>query len=204
MSFGHMGDGNMHFNVSQPPGMDKKKYLDGWNEMNKVVFDVVLKFGGSISAEHGIGRLKKHHMPEIKSPVELQMMRDLKKLFDPRNIMNPAKSCRDDNFRELKDVDVDSIVTLWKRCELTRNWNDPYKDIQFAREGKTSTVLVGLVEGRVVASVMVGHDGHRGVLYYLAVDPAISKKRLWKGCRCRRRGVAARARRVENKSHGAQ
>jgi FAD/FMN-containing dehydrogenase len=91
MSFGHMGDGNLHFNVSQPPGMDKKKYLDRWNEMNAVVFDVVLKFDGSISAEHGIGRLKKHHMAEIKSPVELQMMRGLKKLFDPANIMNPGK-----------------------------------------------------------------------------------------------------------------
>ncbi len=91
MSFGHMGDGNLHFNVSQPLGMDKKKYLDLWNEMNAVVFGVVLKFDGSISAEHGIGRLKKHHMPEIKSPVELQMMRDLKKLFDPTNIMNPGK-----------------------------------------------------------------------------------------------------------------
>jgi FAD/FMN-containing dehydrogenase len=91
MSFGHMGDGNLHFNVSQPPGMDKKKYLDQWNEMNAVVFDVVLKFDGSISAEHGIGRLKKHHMAEIKSPVELQMMRDLKRLFDPGNIMNPGK-----------------------------------------------------------------------------------------------------------------
>ena len=62
-----------------------------WNEMNAVVFEVVLKFGGSISAEHGIGRLKKHHMPEIKSAVELQMMRELKKLFDPGNIMNPGK-----------------------------------------------------------------------------------------------------------------
>lgn len=91
MSFGHMGDGNMHFNVTQPVGMDKKEYLDLWHEMNKVVFDVVLKFGGSISAEHGIGRLKKQHMTEIKSPVELQMMRDLKKLFDPKNIMNPGK-----------------------------------------------------------------------------------------------------------------
>jgi ribosomal protein S18 acetylase RimI-like enzyme len=80
------------------------------------------------------------------------------------------------NFRELKDVDVESVVTLWKRCELTRNWNDSYKDIKFAREGETSTVLVGLIEGRVVASVMVGHDGHRGVLYYLAVDPAFQKR----------------------------
>ena len=91
MSFGHMGDGNLHFNVSQPIGMDKKKYFDLWHEMNAVVFDVVLKFEGSISAEHGIGRLKRDHMPEIKSPVELQMMRDLKKLFDPANIMNPGK-----------------------------------------------------------------------------------------------------------------
>jgi FAD/FMN-containing dehydrogenase len=91
ISFGHIGDGNLHFNVSQPLGMDKKKYLDLWNEMNAVVFDVVLKFNGSISAEHGIGRLKKHHMSEIKSPVELQMMHDLKNLFDPTNIMNPGK-----------------------------------------------------------------------------------------------------------------
>jgi FAD/FMN-containing dehydrogenase len=91
MSFGHMGDGNMHFNVSQPVGMDKKTYLDDWNAMNRVVFEVVLKYGGSISAEHGIGRLKIGHMPEIKSAVELQMMRDLKRLYDPLNIMNPGK-----------------------------------------------------------------------------------------------------------------
>ena len=79
-------------------------------------------------------------------------------------------------FRELKEVDVESVVSLWKRCELTRDWNDPYKDIKFAREGETSTVLVGIIEERVVASVMVGHDGHRGVLYYLAVDPAFQKR----------------------------
>ena len=79
-------------------------------------------------------------------------------------------------FRELQDIDIENIVTLWKRCELTRPWNDPYKDIQFAREGKTSTILVGVVDGRIVASVMVGHDGHRGVLYYLAVDPDFQKR----------------------------
>jgi FAD/FMN-containing dehydrogenase len=91
MSFGHMGDGNMHFNVTQPVGMDKTAYLDQWNGMNKVVFDVVMKFGGSISAEHGIGRLKIGHMVEIKSEIELNMMRDLKRLYDPLNIMNPGK-----------------------------------------------------------------------------------------------------------------
>ena len=79
-------------------------------------------------------------------------------------------------LRELKDMDVESVVTLWKRCELTRAWNDPYKDIQFAMDGETSTILVGIVEEHVVASVMVGHDGHRGVLYYLAVDPDFQKR----------------------------
>jgi ribosomal protein S18 acetylase RimI-like enzyme len=79
-------------------------------------------------------------------------------------------------FRELQDVNLESVVSLWKTCELTRPWNDPYKDIQFARDGATSTVLVGFFEERLVASVMVGHDGHRGALYYLAVDPAFRKR----------------------------
>jgi ribosomal protein S18 acetylase RimI-like enzyme len=79
-------------------------------------------------------------------------------------------------FHELQDVNLESVVSLWKTCELTRPWNDPYKDIQFARESENSTVLVGIFEERVVAAVMVGHDGHRGVLYYLAVDPAFQKR----------------------------
>lgn len=79
-------------------------------------------------------------------------------------------------FRELQDVNLESVVSLWKTCGLTRPWNDPYKDIQFARKSATSTVLVGIFEECVVATVMVGHDGHRGVLYYLAVDPAFQKR----------------------------
>ena len=79
-------------------------------------------------------------------------------------------------FREVQDVNLENVVSLWNICELTRPWNDPYKDIQFARESETSTVLVGLLGERLVASVMVGHDGHRGVLYYLAVDPAFRKR----------------------------
>ncbi|MBC8037620.1 MAG: FAD-binding oxidoreductase [Rhizobiales bacterium] len=90
-SFGHMGDGNIHYNVSQPVGMDKTAFLDRWEEMNGVIFEIVLRFGGSIGAEHGIGRLKRHHMPKIKSPVELQMMRDLKYMLDPNGILNPGK-----------------------------------------------------------------------------------------------------------------
>jgi FAD/FMN-containing dehydrogenase len=91
MPFGHIGDGNLHFNVSQPVGMDKRAYLDQWQAMNEVVFDVVLKHGGSISAEHGIGRLKRDLMRKIKSPVELEMMREVKRVFDPKGILNPNK-----------------------------------------------------------------------------------------------------------------
>ncbi len=65
-------------------------------------------------------------------------------------------------------------------CGLTRAWNDPYKDITFAREGHHSTVLVLEREGRIVASVMAGHDGHRGMLYYVAVDPALQRQGLGK------------------------
>jgi hypothetical protein len=69
------------------------------------------------------------------------------------------------------DADVAAVVTLWQRCELTRPWNDPATDIAFARKGPNSTVLVGREGGNTVASVMVGHDGHRGGVYYVAVDP---------------------------------
>ncbi len=91
MCFGHMGDGNMHFNVTQPVGMHKQEFLDQWHEMNWAVFDVVLKHGGSISAEHGIGQLKRDDMLKIKAPVELDMMRGLKALLDPKGILNPGK-----------------------------------------------------------------------------------------------------------------
>jgi ribosomal protein S18 acetylase RimI-like enzyme len=79
-------------------------------------------------------------------------------------------------FREVQDVNLESVVSLWNACELTRPWNDPYKDIQFARGSATSTVLIGFFEEQLVTAVMVGHDGHRGCLYYLAVDPAFRKR----------------------------
>ena len=89
--FGHLGDGNIHFNISQPIARDKTAYLAQWPAMNEVVFAEVLKRGGSISAEHGIGRLKAPDMLKIKSPLEIEMMRGLKALFDPQNILNPGR-----------------------------------------------------------------------------------------------------------------
>ena len=74
-------------------------------------------------------------------------------------------------FREIDDDDIEAVVALWKACELTRPWNDPYKDIALARGAENSVVLVGESEGKLAASVMAGHDGHRGALYYVAVAP---------------------------------
>ena len=91
LPFGHLGDGNIHFNVSQPVGMDKQAFLDRWHEIADCIYDVVLRLGGSVSAEHGIGILKADMMSRIKSPVELQMMRQLKGLFDPNDILNPGR-----------------------------------------------------------------------------------------------------------------
>jgi FAD/FMN-containing dehydrogenase len=89
--FGHLGDGNIHYNVLQPVGADKDDYLKHWDEMNAAVFAVVRKYGGSISAEHGIGVLKRDILPSVKDPVALDLMRSLKRLLDPKGILNPGK-----------------------------------------------------------------------------------------------------------------
>ncbi len=89
--FGHLGDGNIHYNVLQPIGADKDEYLKHWDEMNAAVFAVVKKYAGSISAEHGIGVLKRDVLPSVKDPVALDLMRSLKRLLDPNGILNPGK-----------------------------------------------------------------------------------------------------------------
>ncbi|MGY3621360.1 ribosomal protein S18 acetylase RimI-like enzyme [Bradyrhizobium sp. USDA 10063] len=71
----------------------------------------------------------------------------------------------------IADGDVADVVALWKRCSLTRPWNDPFADIALARRGPNSDILVGRDNGVIVASAMVGHEGHRGWVYYVAVDP---------------------------------
>jgi D-lactate dehydrogenase (cytochrome) len=91
LPFGHLGDGNIHYNVTQPPGADKAGYLKRWDEMNAVVFAVVKKYGGSISAEHGVGVMKRDLLPSVKDPVALDLMRGLKHLLDPKGILNPGK-----------------------------------------------------------------------------------------------------------------
>ncbi len=88
--FGHLGDGNLHYNISQPPEMDKQVFLDKWQDLNRIIHDLVKKYNGSFSAEHGIGRLKTGDMLRYKSPVEMALMRQIKSILDPDNIMNPG------------------------------------------------------------------------------------------------------------------
>jgi FAD/FMN-containing dehydrogenase len=89
--FGHVGDGNIHFNFTQPEGMDKAAYLARWEEVNAAVHEIVADLGGSISAEHGIGQLKRTLLPQFKGAVELDLMRKIKATLDPNGILNPGK-----------------------------------------------------------------------------------------------------------------
>ncbi len=91
VNFGHLGDGNLHYNVQAPEGGDAREFLRTQEErVNQLVYDAVAKFGGSFSAEHGVGQLKADKLVHYKSPVALQMMRAIKQALDPQGVMNPG------------------------------------------------------------------------------------------------------------------
>jgi FAD/FMN-containing dehydrogenase len=95
VNFGHLGDGNLHYNVQAPPGGNASDFLDEWEErVNSLVYDSVQRFDGSISAEHGIGSLKAEKLEIHKPPVALEMMRAIKHALDPENLMNPQRILR--------------------------------------------------------------------------------------------------------------
>lgn len=91
LPFGHLGDGNIHFNISQPKGMEEPAFMARAPEIHAVVYGVVAELGGSIAAEHGIGRYKRDLLAAVKSDVELEMMRRIKRVFDPNNILSPGR-----------------------------------------------------------------------------------------------------------------
>ncbi len=91
VAFGHMGDGNIHYNISQPKGGSAEAHLARRHEINGIVYDIALALGGSISAEHGIGQLKRDLLAEVRPAIEIELMRRIKRAFDPANIMNPGK-----------------------------------------------------------------------------------------------------------------
>jgi FAD/FMN-containing dehydrogenase len=90
-AFGHLGDGNIHYNISQPVGADKAAFIARWREVNAVVHAVVHKHTGSISAEHGVGQLKRDELAASRPAIETELMRRIKHAFDPAGIMNPGK-----------------------------------------------------------------------------------------------------------------
>ncbi len=91
VAFGHMGDGNVHFNLTQPRNGSSDGFMAEWERMNRIVHDIVVDMGGSISAEHGIGMRKKDELAHYKPAVEIDLMRAVKAALDPRGIMNPGK-----------------------------------------------------------------------------------------------------------------
>lgn len=97
-AFGHVGDGNVHFNLSQPPGMDKLAFLSEWARFNRIVHNIVNEMGGSIAAEHGIGLIKRDELTLYADPVGLDLMRRVKAALDPHDLLNPGKvvSLRED------------------------------------------------------------------------------------------------------------
>ncbi|MFN8956150.1 MAG: FAD-binding oxidoreductase, partial [Burkholderiales bacterium] len=92
VDFGHLGDGNLHYNVQAPEGADGQAFLrDFEDKVNTLVFDQVLKFKGSISAEHGVGELKVGKLPMYKDATAMAMMRAVKQALDPQNLLNPGR-----------------------------------------------------------------------------------------------------------------
>ena len=91
VSFGHVGDGNIHYNLTQPLNMDGENFLSKWKDITNVVNEIVANLDGSFSAEHGIGQLKREELMRFRSKVEIDLMRSIKKTLDPKNIMNPGK-----------------------------------------------------------------------------------------------------------------
>ncbi|WP_336490565.1 FAD-binding oxidoreductase [Methylobacterium nigriterrae] len=90
-AFGHFGDGNIHFNLSQPVGMDRAEFLAAWARFNRIVHDIVQRLDGSIAAEHGIGLIKRDELQHYGDPVGLDLMRRLKAALDPQDLLNPGK-----------------------------------------------------------------------------------------------------------------
>ena len=89
--FGHIGDGNVHLNILKPNDMDAKEFFESCGKVSNWVFEIVEKFGGSVSAEHGVGLLKKPYLNYSRSPSEIEYMKAIKRVFDPNNIINPGK-----------------------------------------------------------------------------------------------------------------
>ncbi len=82
------------------------------------------------------------------------------------------------HISEMSGSESAAVIALWEQCELTRPWNDPHRDLEFAMASINATILVGKIENKIIASAMTGHDGHRGAVYYLAVDPAFQSRGL--------------------------
>ena len=91
VAFGHIGDGNIHYNASMPEPVKNAPFLAHSQKVNRIVYDIVAQLNGSISAEHGLGQLKRDEIRHYKNALELELMRNIKQTLDPKGLMNPGK-----------------------------------------------------------------------------------------------------------------
>jgi FAD/FMN-containing dehydrogenase len=91
VAYGHFGDGNVHFNLCAPPGMDASAFAARATDLHRAVYDIAVEYGGSFAAEHGVGIVKLDEMERYRSPVEVELMRRFKRLIDPKGLLNPGK-----------------------------------------------------------------------------------------------------------------
>lgn len=89
--FGHIGDGNLHLNILKPAALSKEEFFRRCEQVNTMVFETVAEFRGTISAEHGVGLLKKDYLSYTRCPAEIEYLKGIKRVFDPNNVMNPGK-----------------------------------------------------------------------------------------------------------------
>ena len=91
MTFGHIGDGNLHYNLTQPAEMDRKEFMGKWHDVTDPLNEMIFEMTGSFSAEHGVGKLKRDELVKYTSPVEIELMKKVKAALDPKGLMNPGK-----------------------------------------------------------------------------------------------------------------
>ena len=181
VTFGHLGDGNIHYNVSQPVGMDTQQYPRSVerHERRGLRGRHPLRRLDQRRARHGEAQGAPHAADQEPGGTrdDARPEAPLRSQYHPQSRPGAARMTA---FREIEDRDVEAVVALWRPAGLRGRGTIRTRTFPSRGKAASSTILVAERDGRIIASVMAGHDGHRGMLYYVAVDPALRREGLGK------------------------